>query len=448
MHLLVIGAGRSTAYLTKYLFEKSDVENFNITICDKDIAQAKALVKSHPNGIAESLDIFNDEERSAIIKRHDLVISMVPASMHVMVAKDCIALGKHMVTASYVSDEMRSLDQEAKEAGVIIMNEIGVDPGIDHMSAMKVLDDLRAQGAKLLQFESFTGGLLAPESELKNPWRYKFTWNPRNVVVAGQGGAVKFIQEGTYKYIPYHNLFRRTEYMDIEGYGRFEGYANRDSLKYRTVYGLENIPTIYRGTLRRPGFCRAWDVFVKLGATDDTYVVENSEEMTHRQFINLFLAYNPTDSVELKLMHYLKIDQDSEIMEKLHWLGLFEDTKVGISNATPAQILEHILKKKWALDYTDKDMIVMYHKFGYSLNGKNEQIESSMVSVGEDSTYTAMAKTVGLPVAIAATMIARGVISTPGVHLPITPEVYEPVLKELEKYGISFSEKKSEYLGY
>lgn len=448
MHLLVIGAGRSTAYLTKYLFEKSNVKGFTLTVCDKDISQAEMLVKNHPRGKAEALDIFDSEARSSIIARHDIVISMVPASMHAMVARDCIALRKHMVTASYVSDEMRSLDSEAKEAGVVIMNEIGVDPGIDHMSAMKVLDDLRAKGAKLLQFESFTGGLLAPESELKNPWRYKFTWNPRNVVVAGQGGAVKFIQEGTYKYIPYHNLFRRTEYMDIEGYGRFEGYANRDSLKYRSVYGLQDIPTIYRGTLRRPGFCRAWDVFVKLGATDDSYVVENSAEMTHRQFINLFLAYNPTDSVELKLMHYLKIDQDSEIMEKLHWLGLFDDTKVGLSDATPAQMLEHILKKKWALESTDKDMIVMYHKFGYSLNGKNEQIESSMVCLGEDATYTAMAKTVGLPVAIAATMIAKGVISTPGVHLPISREVYEPVLAELNDYGISFSEKKGEYLGY
>jgi saccharopine dehydrogenase (NAD+, L-glutamate forming) len=448
MHLLVIGAGRSTAYLTKYLFEKSNAEGFTLTVCDKDISQAEMLVKNHPRGKAEALDIFDPEARSSIIALHDIVISMVPASMHVMVARDCIALRKHMVTASYVSDEMRSFDQEAKEAGVVIMNEIGVDPGIDHMSAMKVLDDLRAKGAKLLQFESFTGGLLAPESELKNPWRYKFTWNPRNVVVAGQGGAVKFIQEGTYKYIPYHNLFRRTEYMDIEGYGRFEGYANRDSLKYRSVYGLQDIPTIYRGTLRRPGFCKAWDVFVKLGATDDSYVVENSAEMTHRQFINLFLAYNPTDSVELKLMHYLKIDQDSEIMEKLHWLGLFEDTKVGLADATPAQILEHILKKKWALDPSDKDMIVMYHKFGYSLNGKNEQIESSMVCVGEDATYTAMAKTVGLPVAIAATMIAKGVISTPGVHLPISREVYEPVLAELVDYGISFTDKKGEYLGY
>lgn len=445
---MIIGAGRSTAYLIKYLAQNSNENNWKITVYDQDLSLAQARIKSYENCTAKVLDVNNQIERVSAISQADLVISMLPAHMHVGVAMDCVALKKHMVTASYISDGMRELDQAAKDAGVVLMNEIGVDPGIDHMSAMKLIHDVQNRGGKLLQFESFTGGLLAPESEKDNPWKYKFTWNPRNVVIAGSGGAVKFIQEKTYKYIPYHQLFRRTETIDLEGFGRYEGYANRDSLSYRSIYGLDDIPTLYRGTLRRPGFCRAWDVFVKLGATDDSYKIENSDELTYRDFINLFLAYNPTDSVELKLMHYLKIDQDSDIMEKLEWLGIFSDKKVQVKNATPAQILQHILHQKWDLDPDDKDMIVMYHKIGYELNGVRNQVESSMRVIGDDQTYTAMAKTVGLPVAIAAKMILNGTISTPGVHLPITAEVYNPVLDELENYGIAFIENESEYEGY
>ncbi|MGB0178396.1 MAG: saccharopine dehydrogenase C-terminal domain-containing protein, partial [Owenweeksia sp.] len=339
----------------------------------------------------------------------------------------CIALQKHMVTASYISKEMEELNERAKEAGVVMINEIGVDPGIDHLSAMRVLDKIKGKGGKMLIFESFTGGLVAPEDD-DNPWNYKFTWNPRNVVLAGSGGAVKFIQEGQYKYIPYHQLFRRTELVSIEGYGKFEGYANRDSLKYRDVYGLKDIPTIYRGTFRRPGFCRAWDVFVKLGMTDDSYVLENSADMTYRQFTNTFLAYNPNDSVELKLMHYLNIPQDSELMEKLEWIGLFDDEKIGLNRATPAQVLQHILEQKWTLKDDDKDMIVMYHKFGYEQNGEQKMIESSMVTLGHDREHTAMARTVGLPVGIATRLILEEIITTPGVQIPITREIYEPML--------------------
>jgi len=447
-NILVIGAGRSTAYLTKYLIEQAPEHDWHITICDQDLELAKAKTEGSTRATARKLNIVDDIERVSEISKADLVVSMLPAHMHNRVAVDCIALGKHLVTASYISEEMRALQTRAEEAGVILMNEMGVDPGIDHMSAMQIIDRVRDQGATMLQFETFTGGLLAPESEVGNPWKYKFTWNPRNVVVAGQGGAVKFIQEGNYKYIPYHQLFRRTEVIEIDEWGKFEGYANRDSLKYRSAYGLDDIPTIYRGTLRRKGYCRGWDVFVKLGVTDDSYVIEDSENMTYRQFFNLFLAYNPHDSVELKLMHYLKIDQDSDIMEKLEWLGLFSDQKIGLKRATPAQILEHILSQRWTLDPDDRDMIVMYHKIGYELNGEQKQIESSMVTLGEDRTYTAMAKTVGLPVAIATKMILNGTIKTPGVHLPISREVYEPVLKELENYDISFIEKVNDYKGY
>lgn len=445
--ILVIGAGRSTYSLIKYLKQHSDKESWKITIADFNLEWAEEKAGDHPNTLAVRLDVKNDTERKALVKGADLVISMLPASMHVSVAKDCIAYKKNMVTASYISPEMEALDEEAKKAGVIMINEIGVDPGIDHLSAMKVLDEIREKGGRMLAFESFTGGLVAPESD-NNPWNYKFTWNPRNVVLAGAGGAVKFIQEGQYKYIPYHQLFRRVEFMEIENYGRFEGYANRDSLRYRKVYGLENIPTIYRGTLRRPGFSRAWDTFVKLGMTDDSYVLEDSENMTFRDFTNTFLAYNQHDSVELKLMHYLNIPQDSELMDKLTWLGIFDKTKVDIKDATPAQVLQRILEEKWSMEPDDHDMIVMYHKFGYELNGEKHMIESSMVSIGRNSQETAMARTVGLPVAIAAKNILNGNITTPGVQIPITKEIYTPMLQELAEHEIVFTERELAYVGY
>jgi saccharopine dehydrogenase-like NADP-dependent oxidoreductase len=269
------------------------------------------------------------------------------------------------------------------------------------------------------------------------------------VVLAGQGGAAKFIQEGTYKYIPYHKLFRRTEFMEVEGFGRFEGYANRDSLKYRSIYGLEDILTLYRGTLRRVGFSKAWNMFVQLGMTDDTYIMDGSETMSYRQFTNSFLPYHPTDSVEIKLRLNLKIDQDDVVWDKLMELDIFNPNKiVGLKNATPAQILEKILTDKWTLQPEDKDMIVMYHKFGYEINGIKKQIDSKMVCIGDDQTYTAMAKTVGLPVAMATLQILNGNIKTPGVQLPIRKEVYLPILKELEELGIVFNEKEMHYEGY
>jgi saccharopine dehydrogenase-like NADP-dependent oxidoreductase len=300
----------------------------------------------------------------------------------------------------------------------------------------------------MLLFESFCGGILAPESD-NNLWNYKFTWNPRNVVLAGQGGAAMFIQEGTYKYIPYHKLFRRTEFLKVNGSGDFEAYANRDSLKYRNVYGLNDIPTMFRGTIRKVGFSRAWNIFVQLGMTDDSYTINHSEKMSYRDFVNLFLAYSPSDSVELKLRSYLKIDQDDLMWAKLVELDLFNPTKkIGIENATPAQMLQKILQDSWTLEEGDKDMIVMQHLFGYEINGKKKQIESSFVVKGENQTYTAMAKTVGLPVAIAALKIVKGEIKTPGVQLPISKEVYEPILKELAENGIAFKEKNTTYLGY
>jgi saccharopine dehydrogenase-like NADP-dependent oxidoreductase len=447
-NVLIIGAGRSASSLIKYLLEKSDKENLQLTIADLSLELALRKTNNHKNATAIALDITNETQRQAEIQKADIVISMLPAHMHIDVAKDCISFKKHMVTASYVSDAMQSLDRQAKENGLVFMNEVGLDPGLDHMSAMKVIDEIRDKGGKMILFESFCGGLVAPESDT-NLWNYKFTWAPRNVVLAGQGGAAKFIQEGTYKYIPYNKLFRRTEFLEVDGYGRFEVYANRDSLKYRSVYDLDDALTVYRGTIRRVGYSKAWDMFVQLGMTDDTYIIDDSENMSFREFVNLFLPYHPSDSVEIKLRHQLKIDQDDVMWDKLVELDLFNPNKiVGLKNATPAQMLEKILTESWTLQPQDKDMIVMYHKFGYELNGERKQIDATMVCLGDDQTYTAMAKTVGLPVAMATLQILNGNIKTAGVQLPIKEEVYLPILQELEQYGVVFREKQVPYNGY
>ncbi|WP_298310861.1 saccharopine dehydrogenase C-terminal domain-containing protein [uncultured Aquimarina sp.] len=446
--ILVIGAGKSTAVLIKYFQDKSESENLHIIIGDVSVENAQTLAADHPNTTPIKLDVFDKNSREDTIKNADIVVSMLPARFHIEVAKDCLRFEKSLVTASYVSKEMQELHEEVKKKGLVFMNEIGVDPGIDHMSAMQVIDRIRNQGGKIILFESFTGGLVAPESD-NNLWRYKFTWNPRNVVVAGQGGAAEFLQEGAYKYIPYHKLFRRTEFLEVEEYGRFEAYANRNSLKYQSIYGLNDILTLYRGTIRRVGFSKAWNIFVQLGMTADDYTLANSEHMSYRDFTNSFLAYSPTDSVELKLRHYLKIDQDDIIWDKLIELDIFNtDKKVGIPNATPAQILQKILMDKWTLNDGDKDMIVMYHKFGYELDGERKQIDATMVCIGKDQKYTAMARTVGLPVAMAALRILNKEITSPGVQIPIREEIYTPILKELEEYGIEFKEKECEYLGY
>ncbi|MDG1063021.1 MAG: saccharopine dehydrogenase NADP-binding domain-containing protein [Flavobacteriaceae bacterium] len=447
-HILIIGAGRSAASLIKYLIDHSESEDLFITVGDISESSAQKYLKGTDRAKGIVFDVFNQNQREELIKQNDLVISMLPAHLHIAVAKDCLAFGKHMVTASYISKELEALNDQVTAKGLVFMNEIGLDPGIDHMSAMQVIDQIRREGGEMLLFESFTGGLIAPESDT-NLWRYKFTWNPRNVVLAGQGGAAEFIQEGSYKYIPYHRLFRRTEFLDIDGHGRFEAYANRNSLKYRSIYGLNDILTLYRGTIRHVGYSKAWNMFVQLGMTDDSYTIPHSEDLTYRQFVNLFLPYSPTDSVELKLRLNLKIDQDDLMWDKLEELDLFNEQKtIGIQNATPAQGLQKILMDKWTLEPEDKDMIVMYHKFGYAIDGVKKQIDSHMVLVGQDQTATAMAKTVGLPVAIAALKILNGTISTPGVQLPIRAEVYEPILKELEDYGVIFREKKVPYMGY
>ncbi len=439
-NILVIGAGRSASSLINYLLSHSVKENWNVTVADVSLDLVKQKTAGHANARAIQFDINNDGQREEEIKRADIVISMLPAFMHMNVAKDCVRFKKHLATASYVSKEMRELDAEAKASGIILMNEIGLDPGIDHASAMKVIDHIHEQGGELTSFQSFCGGLVAPEYN-DNPWGYKFSWNPRNVVLAGQGTA-QFIENGQYKYIPYNRLFTQICTVNVDGYGTFDAYANRDSLSYRKIYNLEKIPTMLRGTLRMPGYCKAWNVFVKLGLTDDTYKIEASDTLTCKQLLEAFLPQG-RQSLKEKLIAFMGNEMDAETLSKIEWLGVFEDRKIRLKDASPAQILQDLLEEKWLLKENDKDMIVMQHEFEYALAGKNKKIVSSLVVKGEDQTYTAMAKTVGLPLAISAKLILQGKIKARGVTIPTTKEIYEPVLAELETLGVRFVEKES-----
>jgi len=438
--ILLLGSGLSASTLIQYLLNKSEEYNWKVIIGDVDVKMSESKIAGHKNGEAINFDVFDEKNRLSEIDKSDVVISMLPARFHHLVAKDCVKTGTNMVTASYVSEDMKALDKEAKEKGIALLNELGVDPGIDHMSAMKIIDEIREKGGKILSFKSSTGGLVAPEFD-NNPWNYKFTWNPRNVVLAGQGTAM-FIRNNKYKYIPYNQLFKRTTKTNILDLGEFEMYANRDSLSYREVYGLEDIPSMFRGTLRRPGFCEAWDVFIQLGATDDTYNVEDSENLTYREFINSFLKYDLSKPVEEKLAEYLNISLNCVTMEKLNWLGIFENKKIGLKNVSPAKILQHLLEEKWALEPDDKDIIVMQHEFEYELNGEKKGIKSSLIVRGEDQLNTAMSITVGTPVAIATKLLLTGEIKVSGVLQPVEPELYIPILKELEEFNIRFIDEE------
>jgi saccharopine dehydrogenase-like NADP-dependent oxidoreductase len=443
--ILILGAGLSASSMIKYLLDHSVKYNWKVLVGDISEEAAMLKVGDHPNGLGFLFDVNDSFQRERLVQEADIVVSLLPAFMHPVVAQTCVKYGKHMATASYISNEMKILDQEAKNKGIILLNEIGVDPGIDHMSAMKVINQIQEQGGEITEFESNTGGLVAPKHD-NNPWNYKFTWNPRNVILAGQGGA-QFLHNSMYKYIPYHKIFERTERINVKGLGEFEVYPNRDSLKYRELYGLKNVETLFRGTIRRPGFCRAWNIFVQLGATDDSYVYQDSETHTYRDFMNSFTQFHRTKSTEQKVADYLRIDPDSEIMYKLRWTGIFEKEVIGLKAASPAKILQHLLLKKWAMETDDRDMIVMQHQFVYKIGETKKKRYSTMVVLGQDQVHTAMSITVGIPVAISVKMILTGKISSTGVHIPIKKDIYEPVLKELEEYNIKFTEEEVEWNG-
>jgi saccharopine dehydrogenase (NADP+, L-glutamate forming) len=466
-NILLIGAGRSASTLIKYLLDNSGKENWKITVGDISLELAKQKIGNHPNAHAIAFDMNNETQRAVEIAKADMVISMLPATLHLPVAKECLKQKKNLVTASYVSKQMKELDADAKKAGVIFLNEIGLDPGIDHLSAMKVIDEVKAKGGKMVTFKSYCGGLVAPESN-DNPWGYKFTWNPRAVVMAGQSGdsagaTAQYLENGKIKYVPYTRLFSNVESISVDGCGKFEAYANRDSLSYMELYGLHEVKNMLRGTLRMPGFCRAWNAFIQLGLTDDNCKVSGSANTTYAELIESFLPDSKGGSVKKKLAKFLHEKEKSPVMKKLDWLGIFKHQKIGRrtlapssdgegGNASPAEILLDLLMKKWSLKPKDKDMVVMQHEFEYRLpsnpsprgegrRGEVKKITSSLVVIGDDQINTAMSKTVGLPLGISTKLILNGKINLKGVWIPTVKEIYNPVLSELEKFGIRFIEK-------
>lgn len=438
--IFIIGAGRSSSSLISYLLTEAQKENWKVKVGDVSLELAQQKINQHPNGEALSFDLNADQQLHTEIIKADIVISMLPAHLHGKVALKCLELKKNLVTASYVSEEMKSMDEAAKKVGILFLNEIGLDPGIDHMSAMKIIDSAKAEGNEITLFKSYCGGLVAPESN-DNPWGYKFSWNPRNVILAGQSTA-QYIENGAYKYIPYNRLFTQIDSITIDGLGSFDGYANRDSLSYRKPYGLENIPTLLRGTLRMTGYCKAWNVFVKLGLTDDSYQITNASALSYCELIEAFLPFGK-GTTEEKLIAFMGHDFDAEVLHKIKWTGLFDQTKIPFYSASPAQILQHLLENKWVLKPTDRDMIVMQHQFETQnkLSLQRKKITSTLVVKGDDNKLTAMAKTVGLPMAIAAKKILKKEINLSGVHIPVLKEIYEPVLEELDRLGICFREK-------
>lgn len=443
--ILILGAGRSASSLISYLIDHSQECNWKVIVAD--ISQELAVQKTggHPNASALSLNISDDQALGSQVSASDLVISLLPPSLHIQAAKACLLHKKNLITASYLSGEIRSLEADVKNAGLLFLNECGLDPGIDHMSAKQIIDRIHDEGGKVISFRSYTGGLIAPESS-DNPWGYKFTWNPRNVVLAGQSTAT-FLQDGIKRYVPYHRLFLETEQIRVNDEHIYDGYANRDSLGYRDVYGLRDTRTLIRGTLRNRGFCSAWSVFVKLGLTDDTLMIHPNADTTYADLVRSFLP-GTYDNMGLRsaVADLCGLAEDSPQLHLVEWTGIFSDTPIpNGGETTPARVLQQLLEARWQLRKDDIDMIVMCHEFIHEYNGEKRRTSSSLIVKGDDAIHTAMAKTVGLPAAIAARLILEDRIKLSGTVIPVHREIYEPVLKELDSLGITFTENEEKY---
>lgn len=436
-NILVFGAGKSSSYLIRYLLEQSAKYFWQITVADAQINAALERIGDHSFGSAVQLDIHEEILRKRLISNANIVISLLPPALHYIVAKDCLELKKNLVTASYVSDQIKELHTEARNAGLLFMNEIGLDPGIDHMSAMKIIDEIERLGGDIYSFKSYCGGLIAPVNDT-NPWHYKISWNPKNIVLAGKSGA-HFLLNGFESKLTYQQLFNETELIEVPGYGKLAAYANRDSMSYKDLYGLDKVKTMLRATFRHKDFCVGWNTIVNLGLTneEDTY---DTEEMTYLEWFMKTTAKIGGRTPQEKIRQVSMQPNQSEKL--LEYLGVFGwDQMEPMGKVCSAAILQSILEKKWQMQEHDKDLIVMHHEFDYGRKNINARLTSTLIVEGEDRTYTAMAKTVGLPMAIFTKMLLTGKIKNlVGVQIPTMKEVYKPVLKELATYGIDFTE--------
>lgn len=440
-HILILGAGRSATDLIDYLLSQATINDWYVTVGDMSLFLAQEKINAHPRGKAIAFDGTNAEIREAHISQSDIVVSLLPPPMHPAIARVCLEYSKHLVTASYISAEMASFDEEAKAKGLTFLNELGADPGIDHLNIMRGIDKLKADGAKILELRSFCGSLIAPESN-NNPWGYKFTWSPMNVILAGQGAA-SYLKDGKRKLIPYNRLFTTTDQVEVEveGYGNFDAYANRDSYSYVHTYHVEGIQTLLRGTLRQRGYCEGWNAFIRLGMTANDYKIADSEQLTYKAWTESYLNPKAGQSTEEALAQFLNTEVDSELMKRLLSTGILSDEKISRENATPAEILYDLLMSRWVFLETDKDMLVMADKIIYEKEGKRYEKTATLAVIGRDHEHTAISQTVGLPAAMGVKLILQGKISQKGVVMPIYPEIYTPILTELAQYGIQFSEK-------
>ncbi|MCO5276521.1 MAG: saccharopine dehydrogenase NADP-binding domain-containing protein [Saprospiraceae bacterium] len=435
--IILFGAGRSATYLIDYLLKHSVEEKWKIILADTNVNAAKAKLNNHPNGEAVPCDIHDAEIRGQLIESADFVISMLPAFLHMLVAKDCILYGVDMATASYLSDELSALEEEIKEKGLVFASELGLDPGLDHMSAMKIFDDIKRSHGKITSFESYTGGLVAPESD-NNPWHYKISWNPRNVVLAGQCTS-QFLQHSEVKYIPYNRLFKEAKNIDVNGHGQYSMYVNRDSIKYIELYGLEGIETMIRGTFRGNNYCEAWSVLVDLGLTDNTTKLSLSGNFQYLNLIHGFLKGSGND-FKSRIESTIGRSISQTTFDQIEWLGLFGESLCPLENPTTAEFLEYVIVNKWVLSPTDRDLIVMEHKIKYTIEEKEYHLSSTLYREGTDETHTAMSELVGLPLAIYTRHRMKGKFQKPGCILPLTEDIYQPILDELEEMGIKFIE--------
>ncbi len=436
--ILVLGAGRTSTFLIRFLLDNSIKENWLVTVGDFILKNAEDKIAGHPNGKAIQMDIYNDEQRHNAISQADVVVSYLLPHMHIVVANECLKCKTHLVTASYVSPQMAELDEEAKKKNLIFLNEMGLDPGIDHMDTARLIKKVKNLNGKITSLKSYCGGLVAPESD-NNPWGYKFSWSPISVVLAGQAGS-KYLKDSSIASLTYSEIFNTTETVDIPGLGLYEAYPNRDSIPYLEKFALNGISDYYRATLRKPGYAKAWDALIKLGLTDDTKNISDSDDMTYEDVVrNSIPSLNgkPTDE---HLADFLNEKSGSDVMKKLLWLGITGKEKINIKDATPARVLLSILEKKWELKPDEKDMVILQTEVEFLVSDKKKKIISTMIYKGKDNIQTAMTLTASLPAAIGVKLIMQNKIKERGVLIPIYPDIYEPELTELEVNGIKFSE--------
>lgn len=446
-NILILGAGQSAPYLIKYLLDGAAENKWFVTVGDLQLENAQKAVGNHPHATAVQFDINDSALRAAHFQKADLVVNFLSPVFQHLIALECINYNAHMVSASYQLDKVKTLDLDAQRNGLLILNEMGLDPGIDHMSAMKLIQHVQNKGGQVHAFLSYGSGVPAPEVE-SNPLRYCITWNPGNVVRAGEAGAL-YKENGQLKILSHYNVFRRTWPVEVEGIGVFEAYPNRNSLGYQEIFGLKNVQTMIRGTLRYPGWSETWHQVVRLGLPNTSMPIPDLSEMTYREFLQMFLSLHVPGSVlENRVANRLQISPTGKIMENLKWLGLFSDEKIGGNCRTAADVLQQLLVRKLPLPEGARDMVILMHDIRVTYpdeKNRREKIITTLIEYGEPGGYTAMSKTVGLPAALATELILTGKLPLTGCHIPTHPAIYEPVLEALKKHGIVFKESIQEW---